>query len=105
MNITDQTFDSLVTKSHLPVILCFSATWCGPCKAVYPILDRIAQRHAGFITVFKVDVDQNPETVSKFPINAVPTVFILKNGQRIGKFTGGNITEKVLLTSIEPHFS
>ena len=78
---TDQTFDSEVMQSAQPVLVDFSATWCGPCKRLEPIVNEIAGEYTGRLKVVKVAVDTARATATKFGVMSVPTVFLFKGGQ------------------------
>jgi thioredoxin 1 len=95
--ITDTTFESDVIESKLPVLVDFWAQWCGPCKAIAPILDDIAQKYAGKITIAKLDVDNNPSTPPKFGVRGIPTLILFKDGQV--KATQVGMLSKAELTS------
>ena len=80
LQATDQTFDAEVMQSEQPVLVDFSATWCGPCKRLEPIVSEIASEYSGRLKVVKVDIDQAPTTASKFGVMSVPTVLIIQGG-------------------------
>jgi thioredoxin len=77
--VTDQTFQKEVIDYHLPVVVDFWAEWCGPCRMVAPILDKLAKEFAGKIRIAKVDVDQNPGLSQTFRIQSIPTLMMVKN--------------------------
>jgi thioredoxin 1 len=79
--ITDTTFETEVIESKTPVLVDFWAQWCGPCKAIAPLLDELAQKYAGKIKVAKLDVDNNPATPPKFGVRGIPTLILFKDGQ------------------------
>ena len=80
LEVTDQTFDAEVMQSEQPVLVDFSATWCGPCKKLEPIVHEIAGDYNGRLKVVKVDVDQAPSTAAKFGVMSVPTVLLFRDG-------------------------
>jgi len=89
IKVTDQSFDETVIKSEIPVIVDFSATWCGPCRAIEPFIEEISEEYAGKAKVVKVDVDECIETSGRFGIRNIPTVLYFKNGQVVDKNVGG----------------
>ncbi|TAK78149.1 MAG: thioredoxin [Gammaproteobacteria bacterium] len=79
--ITDNTFENDVIESSLPVLVDFWAQWCGPCKALAPILEDIAPKYIDKVKFVKLDVDQNPSTPPKFGVRGIPTLILFKDGQ------------------------
>lgn len=80
LHATDQTFDTEVMQAEQPVLVDFSATWCGPCKKLEPIVHEIAGDYNGRLKVVKVDVDQAPSIAQKFGVLSVPTLLLFKEG-------------------------
>src|SRR5512140_1896347 len=85
---THDNFDTEVLGSDTPVLVDFTATWCGPCKALAPIVDKIADEFQGKVKVGKLDIDANPQITAKYGVRSVPTVLVFKGGQQVGKHVG-----------------
>ena len=88
INTTDANFDQDVAQSDVPVLVDFWAAWCGPCKAIAPILEEIANDYNGKVKIVKVDVDENPETASRFGIRSIPTLMVFKGGEKVDTVMG-----------------
>ena len=89
INASSSSFEADVLKSEIPVLVDFWATWCGPCKAIAPVLEEIAEEMDGQIRVVKVDVDHNRNIASQFKVRNIPTLLLFKNGEVAGKHVGG----------------
>lgn len=87
MNITDKNFEEII-KGDLPVLVDFSASWCGPCKAMFPIIEELSNEYEGKFVISKMDVDSNVETPSKFGIRSIPTLLFFKNGEVVDRLIG-----------------
>jgi thioredoxin 1 len=101
-DISDDSFETDVIKSTLPVIVDFWAAWCGPCKALAPIVDDVASNYVGRVKFVKMDVDQNPSTPSRFGIRGIPTLILFKNGQ-VAATQVGLINKTDLAKLIDSH--
>lgn len=80
-HVTDTNFEQEVLKSSQPVLIDFWAPWCGPCKAIAPLLDELAKEYAGKLKVVKMNVDDNPETPARYGVRGIPNLLIIRNGQ------------------------
>ena len=90
VEVTDATFDSEVIKSDKPVVVDFWAPWCGPCKAIGPVLSEIAAERESEIKIVKVNIDDNQEYAFKLGVMSIPTLVIFKEGQPIDKIVGAH---------------
>ena len=88
VHVTDAEFDNQVLKSDKPVLVDFWAAWCGPCQAIGPTVEELADEYAGRITVVKMNVDENPQTPGKYGIRAIPTLIVFNGGQVEEQITG-----------------
>ena len=88
LEVNDATFDQEVLKSEHPVLVDFWAVWCGPCKAIAPTVDAIAQKYAGQLKVAKVNVDYNTGTPSRYGIRGIPALLIFKGGKVADQIVG-----------------
>jgi thioredoxin 1 len=86
--LTDATFDEAIASSAEPVVVDFWAEWCGPCKMIAPILDEIANEHAGKISVAKLNVDENPDSARRFDVMSIPTLIVFKDGSPQKRLVG-----------------
>ncbi|MBS40390.1 MAG: thioredoxin [Rhodospirillales bacterium] len=95
--ISDESFESEVLKSSVPVLVDFWAEWCGPCKQIGPTLEEIATEMDGEISVTKINVDENPETPTKLGVRGIPTLMIFKDGEvaatKVGALPKGKLVE------------
>ncbi len=86
-HVNDGDFDTLI-NSDLPTLVDFWAPWCGPCKAIGPVIEDLANEYEGKVTIAKMNVDDNPNTPGQFGIRAIPTIILFKNGEVVDQTTG-----------------
>jgi thioredoxin 1 len=92
----DLNFEQEVLTSTVPVLVDFTATWCGPCKQLAPIVDQLADELAGQVKVGKLDVDDSPVTAGKYGVRGVPTIMVFKNGERAAQHVGLTTKQKLI---------
>lgn len=102
VTITDNSFENEVIDSKTPVLVDFWAQWCGPCKAIAPILDDLAQKYQGKLKIAKLDVDNNPATPPKFGVRGIPTLILFKDGQ-VQATQVGMLSKNELMSFIDTH--
>ena len=86
--LTDEDFETTIQGSDVTVLVDFSATWCGPCKALAPTIENVAKEYSGKLAVYTVDVDDNPKSPGHFGVTGVPTCIFFKGGREVDRFTG-----------------
>ena len=79
--VSDESFDVEVLKSDLPVLIDFWAPWCGPCRAIAPVVEELAKEYAGRLKVVKMNVDDNPQTPSRYGVRGIPNLIVFKGGE------------------------
>jgi len=96
-SITDDTFEQEVLKSDVPVLVDYWAEWCGPCKAIGPVLEDVAPGYEGKVRIVKMNIDENPNTPPKYGIRSIPTLMLFKNGSveetKLGALSKNQLTD------------
>jgi thioredoxin 1 len=99
VEVTDANFDEVVLKSTVPVVVDFWAQWCGPCLAIAPALEELAQEFDGKLVIAKLDVDNNPEKSQAYQVRSIPYLVFFKNGQiserHVGMASKGDLKKKI----------
>jgi thioredoxin 1 len=93
--VSDSDFESQVLKSAGPVVVDFWAEWCGPCRQIAPALEEIAGSLNGRVKIVKLNVDENPQTASKYGVMSIPTLMIFKNGEMASRQVGAAPKQKL----------
>jgi len=100
VHVTDASFEKVVLQSEMPVIVDFWAPWCGPCRMVAPILDKLAKEYEGKLLVTKVNTDENPDWATKFGVQGIPTMLFVSGG-KIAHRQVGALPEGMLRDVVE----
>jgi thioredoxin 1 len=100
LEVTDATFDNEVLKAPQPVMIDFWATWCGPCRMVGPIVEKVSEAYKGKVKFCKIDVDKNPQTAAKYRVMSIPTLMFFKNGQVVDTVIGA-VPERTMTQKID----
>jgi len=104
IHVEQTNFDEQVLQSKQPVLVDFYADWCGPCKAVSPVMDELASELDGQLKVAKLDADANIELMQQFGVFSIPTLILFQNGQEVDRIVGA-LPKPKLLQMIQPHLN
>ncbi|MGC2324440.1 MAG: thioredoxin [Terriglobales bacterium] len=104
LELTDESFDRDVLKSEQPVMVDFWAAWCGPCKALAPIVEEVATAYGGKVKVAKMDVDRNVATPQRYGIRGIPTLLIFKDG-KVQEQIVGYVPKETIQKALDKHVS
>jgi len=96
LNVTDDTFESLVLGSPLPVLLDLWAPWCAPCLGLAPVIEQVAVETAGRLRVAKLDTDENPRTAARLQVRGIPTLVFFKEGREVERLVGARAKAEIL---------
>ncbi len=99
-DITDQNFEEEVLKSELPVMVDLWAPWCGPCRMIAPVVDRLAKKYDSRFKFCRLNVDENQQTAAKYHVMSIPTLMFIKDGQVVETVVGA-VSEQVLQPKVE----
>ena len=102
IEITDANFDQEVLRADTPVLVDFWAVWCGPCKAIAPVVEQLAGEYDGKLKVGKLDVDANPGVVTRFNIHSIPTIMVFRDGRVVEQVIGA-LPKRNLLEKLQPY--
>lgn len=94
-SVNDLNFSTEVLESDVPVLVDFTATWCGPCRQIAPLVEQLAGEYQGRIKVTKLDIDDSPSTAQRFGIRGVPTLYVFKGGEIVAQQVGA-VPKKVI---------
>jgi thioredoxin 1 len=100
LEVTDSTFEQEVLQSQQPVLVDFWAVWCGPCKAIAPIVEELAGEYEGKLKVMKLDVDDNPRTATTYGVQSIPTLLVFKDGKPAERIVGA-VPKKVIVDKLQ----
>ena len=96
IDVRDENFDAEVLSSELPVLVDFGATWCGPCRALEPILAKFARENVGRVKVARIDIDEAPGVVKRYGIRSAPTLVVFRAGEKRAQHVGLTTKERIL---------
>jgi thioredoxin len=101
-DVRDGNFAEAVLESKQPVLVDFWAQWCGPCRSLAPIVDALAEQYAGTARIMKLNVDDNPEVVSRYQVQAIPTLILFRDGEEKQRMVGVSRKE-IIAQAIDAH--
>lgn len=104
LDVTDETFQTEVLDSDLPVLVDFWAEWCGPCRMIAPSIKEMADEFDGRMKVAKVDIDENPAIPGRYGIAGIPTLMLFKKGQAVARVTGAR-PKGAIVAEVTPHLN
>ena len=96
VTFNEKNFDAEVLKSDKPVLVDFTATWCGPCRALAPIVEKLADEFEGKVKVGKLDIDESPSVTAKYGVRSVPTVLVFQGGEKKAQHVGLTTRDKLV---------
>ena len=100
IDLTDKEFEQKVIKSDLPVLVDLWAPWCGPCRMIAPIVDKLSVKYSGKFKFFRLNVDENPQTAARYRVMSIPTLMFFKGGTAVDTVVGA-VPEKVIAPKID----
>jgi thioredoxin 1 len=103
-NVTDTSFEADVLQSAIPVLVDFWAAWCGPCRAIAPVLDDLAQQYQGKVQIVKINVDENRDIPAQYGIRGIPTLMVFNAGSLVETQVGA-LTKPQLVALIDKHIA
>ncbi len=104
VEITDANFEEEVIKSDIPVLIDFWAVWCGPCKAIAPLVEELSVEYEGKVKIGKIDIDNNQAVSVKYGIRSIPTLLIFKEGKIVDQIVGV-VPKAQIVSKLEPHIA
>ena len=102
IDVTEQTFQTEVLESEMPVLVDFGAKWCGPCRKLSPVLDEIEESLSGKAKVVKVDADENRELLKQYSVSGLPSLLVFKNGEAVERMAG-LVPKSTIISNLEKH--
>lgn len=102
ITLTDENFQSEVIESDLPVLVDFWAAWCGPCRALTPVIEQLADEYQGRAKIAKLNVDENPAAASSYKVRSIPTLLVFRNGEVVDSIVG-LAPKQTLEAKLSPH--